>query len=239
MYAVYHGPKGLRAIAERVHGSPATLARGARAARACRSTHERFFDTLRVDGNVSDVDALADGRRGARGSTCAAVRRRRVTHRARRDDDRRRTSTTLLDVFARGRRAPAPRRARRGRRRAVRRALRAHERVPHAPGLQHAPLRDGDAALHAQARGADLSLDALDDPARLVHDEAERDRRDDAGDLARVRDGCTRSRRPSRPQGYQRDLHAASSRCSPRSPASPRCRCSRTPARRASTRACW
>ena len=30
----------------------------------------------------------------------------------------------------------------------------ADERLPHAPGLQHAPLRDRDAALHAAARGA-------------------------------------------------------------------------------------
>ena len=46
----------------------------------------------------------------------------------------------------------------------------------------------------------DIALDRVDDPARLVHDEAERDRRDDPGDVARVRRSCIRSRRPTRPR---------------------------------------
>jgi glycine dehydrogenase len=48
MYAVYHGPKGLRAIAERVHRLTSRLADGLRAL-GCRVTHENFFDTVRVE----------------------------------------------------------------------------------------------------------------------------------------------------------------------------------------------
>ncbi len=55
-----------------------------------------------------------------------------------------------------------------------------------APDLQHPPLGDRDAALHAAARVARSLAHPRDDPARLLHDEAERHRRDDAGDLARV-----------------------------------------------------
>ena len=51
MYAVYHGPKGLRAIAERVAGCAAALARGLEKL-GVRVKHRRFFDTVRVDGNV-------------------------------------------------------------------------------------------------------------------------------------------------------------------------------------------
>src|SRR6266478_8435100 len=48
MYAVYHGPKGLRAIAERVHGLTSQLADGLRAL-GLKITHENFFDTIRVE----------------------------------------------------------------------------------------------------------------------------------------------------------------------------------------------
>ena len=48
MYAVYHGPKGLRDIATRVHDLTKTLAEGLeRTGHSVR--HDAFFDTLRVD----------------------------------------------------------------------------------------------------------------------------------------------------------------------------------------------
>jgi glycine dehydrogenase len=47
MYAVYHGPRGLRAIAERVHRLTRQLADSLRAA-GFKITHDDFFDTLRV-----------------------------------------------------------------------------------------------------------------------------------------------------------------------------------------------
>src|SRR6059036_1963788 len=47
MYAVYHGPRGLRALAERVHRLTSQLADGLQAL-GFKITHETFFDTIRV-----------------------------------------------------------------------------------------------------------------------------------------------------------------------------------------------
>ncbi|MEO7273691.1 MAG: aminomethyl-transferring glycine dehydrogenase, partial [Vicinamibacterales bacterium] len=55
MYAVYHGPEGLTAIARRVHGMAVALAR-ALTSLGLRQTNGAYFDTLRVEG--CDVEAL-------------------------------------------------------------------------------------------------------------------------------------------------------------------------------------
>src|SRR5438034_2227900 len=54
MYAVYHGPKGLRTIAERVHRLTSQLADSLQAL-GCTSTHDNFFDTIRVEVESSEV----------------------------------------------------------------------------------------------------------------------------------------------------------------------------------------
>ncbi|MEP7009817.1 MAG: aminomethyl-transferring glycine dehydrogenase [Acidobacteriota bacterium] len=57
MYAVYHGPEGVRKIAARVHALAATLAAGL-ARLGCRLPEEPFFDTLRVglpEGKTADA----------------------------------------------------------------------------------------------------------------------------------------------------------------------------------------
>ncbi len=48
MYAVYHGPQGLRAIANRIHRLAALLAEGLKRA-GMAVEHKHFFDTLRID----------------------------------------------------------------------------------------------------------------------------------------------------------------------------------------------
>ncbi len=60
MYAVYHGPDGLRAIAERVHGTAVALARGLRDA-GVEVNEAPWFDTLRVSvpGRADTVQAAA------------------------------------------------------------------------------------------------------------------------------------------------------------------------------------
>ncbi|MFI2371126.1 aminomethyl-transferring glycine dehydrogenase [Streptomyces sp. NPDC018833] len=60
MYAVYHGPDGLRAIAERTHRYATVLADGLRAG-GVEVVHGTFFDTLtlRVPGRAADVVAAA------------------------------------------------------------------------------------------------------------------------------------------------------------------------------------
>src|SRR5437762_6173116 len=54
MYAVYHGPRGLRANAERVHRLTSQLAQGLRAL-GCTIAHETFFDTIRVEVDSSEA----------------------------------------------------------------------------------------------------------------------------------------------------------------------------------------
>ncbi|NAZ36072.1 aminomethyl-transferring glycine dehydrogenase [Rubellimicrobium sp. CFH 75288] len=61
MYAVFHGPRGLRAIAERVHLLTQRLSRALRAAGA-RVSPEHFFDTITVDVGVGQAGILAAAR---------------------------------------------------------------------------------------------------------------------------------------------------------------------------------
>src|SRR5256712_9491404 len=65
MYAVYHGPEGLRRIAERVHGFAVVLAEGLRRM-SYKLGSEPFFDTIRVwpdEHSGKSVLALAEERR--------------------------------------------------------------------------------------------------------------------------------------------------------------------------------
>ncbi|MEZ4263302.1 MAG: aminomethyl-transferring glycine dehydrogenase [Polyangiaceae bacterium] len=56
MYAVYHGPDGIRRIAERVHGCACVLAAGLREL-GVAVADQAFFDTVRVEGSEKHVDA--------------------------------------------------------------------------------------------------------------------------------------------------------------------------------------
>ncbi|MCI0698088.1 aminomethyl-transferring glycine dehydrogenase [candidate division KSB1 bacterium] len=59
MYAVYHGPHGLKKIAERVHNMTKILAAGLKRL-GYRAHHDDFFDTLRIDlGSYSREAILA------------------------------------------------------------------------------------------------------------------------------------------------------------------------------------
>jgi glycine dehydrogenase len=60
MYAVYHGPDGLRRIAQRAHRHAAILAAGLRA-NGVEVVHDEFFDTVlaRVPGRADEVVAAA------------------------------------------------------------------------------------------------------------------------------------------------------------------------------------
>ena len=66
MYAVYHGPEGLKAIAERIHRLTRVLAEGLQRLGAT-VRHDDFFDTLRLDlpGGQSEGQGAEDLRRRA------------------------------------------------------------------------------------------------------------------------------------------------------------------------------
>ncbi len=104
MYAVYHGPKGLRAIAERVAGLAAVLARGL-SQLGFKVKAAPFFDTVRVDapaGTVAQILAAADSaglslRRLA--ADALTISLDETTSRA--------DIEALLGVFAQGRPVPA------------------------------------------------------------------------------------------------------------------------------------
>jgi glycine dehydrogenase len=58
MYAVYHGPQGLKNIARRVHGLAARLADGLRAIGHDVPLNGKFFDTVAVKLNSADAKAI-------------------------------------------------------------------------------------------------------------------------------------------------------------------------------------
>ena len=60
MYGVYHGPRGLRRIAERVHGMTKLLA-GTLSRMGCTVVHEHYFDTITIESKGLDkVSQLAE-----------------------------------------------------------------------------------------------------------------------------------------------------------------------------------
>ena len=65
MYAVYHGPQGLRAIAQRVHNFAAKLAEGLRQL-GFKIAHENFFDTIRVELDQASSSNLIERAERAR-----------------------------------------------------------------------------------------------------------------------------------------------------------------------------
>ncbi|HEX8453050.1 MAG TPA: aminomethyl-transferring glycine dehydrogenase [Longimicrobium sp.] len=61
MYAVYHGPEGIRAIAARVHSLARVVAEGARRL-GYKVVHENFFDTVRIEVGSRQSTILAAAR---------------------------------------------------------------------------------------------------------------------------------------------------------------------------------
>lgn len=58
MYAVYHGPEGLKTIAQRVHGLAGTFAAGLKKLGTVEVQNLPFFDTVKV--KCADAKAIAD-----------------------------------------------------------------------------------------------------------------------------------------------------------------------------------
>ena len=180
MYAVYHGPEGLRAIAEDIHGPRSWARRDARAWAASRwcttSSSTRSWPGSRVGQPTVVAAAREDGvhlrlvdadhvglsvGETSNAVTFGAVLRAFGVHE---------TGTHAVSTVETIPERPGP-----------------HHAVPHPRGVLRPPLRDPDAALPAHPVGARLRPRPRDDPARLVHDEAQRHHRDGAGLDARLR----------------------------------------------------
>ncbi len=184
MYAVYHGPQGLLQIARRVHGLAATLAEGLRAG-GCELGSAPFFDTLRVQRVPGGADA-AIARAAARkinlrrlddetlvialdettGAADVAELIEAVTGRP---------SEQSIDELASAAEVELPEALRRN-------GAFLQQEVFNSNHSEHEMLR----YLHAPAEPRALA-GALDDPAGLLHDEAQRNGGDDPGHLARLR----------------------------------------------------
>ncbi len=235
MYAVYHGPTGLRAIARRTHRYAARH-RGRAAAGGVEIAHDAFFDTLTVA-----VPGRADATRRA-AARDNGINLRLVGRRPRVGIACDETTTRRPGRARCGAAFGVERRRRRGAGREPPEALpraAAHRRLP-APTRSSTQHRSETAMLRYLRTLADrdYALDRGMIPLGLLHHEAQRDHRDGADHLARVRRASTRSRRPSR-RGATATLIARAARSGwPSSPGTTRSRCSPTPGRRASSPGC-
>ena len=238
MYAVYHGPGGLRRIAERVHAphraagqraAPAAVPGGARRTSSTRSASRspsgrcRGCSTPRATRMIN-LRPLPPTR------LCIAL-------------DETVTLGDLADliaVFCLNEALPfmledigAAEPTARSRRRSQRTSAYLAHPVFH---LHHSETEMLRYIKRLEAR--DLSLTERHDPARLLHHEAQRDDRDDAGELARVQSPApVRAARPGR--GLPAAVPAARVPARRDHRLRGACRCSPTRARRASTPACW
>jgi glycine dehydrogenase len=194
LYAAWHGPDGLRRIANRVHRLTCTLASGAHR----RRPHTRSHDVVRH---------AAGGRRRRRCDLVAAARAADVD--IRRIDARSvwvtLDETSSLDLVSRlsGTRRLDDRRDGDGAE-GLPDERRRTDRLPDPGGVPPVPHRARDAPVPAAAGRQGPRARPHDDPARVLHDEAQRHHRDGADHLARVR-----RRPPVRPDdrtaGYRDD----------------------------------
>jgi len=203
MYAVYHGPAGLTRIAQRVHRLTAIFAEGLK--RSGLKVNGTFFDTLAIAG-VDAAKVLAAAR--DRGINLREFSRRDVGDHATQivgvafDETTTRADVeTLWGVFGVKANVDDLDAAVAAGETAIPMALRRT-----TPFLTHRCSTRTTASTRCCvtcARWRQGPGDGShDDPARFVHDEAQRDRRDDSGHLARVREHPpARARRPGR--GYR------------------------------------
>jgi glycine dehydrogenase len=179
MYAVYHGPKGLRRIARQVHDLTCRLADGLDHL-GYLLAYDDFFDTIRVDlGKRSS----AEFQRRALQRGCNLRVLGPYTIGISLDE----TATaadieTLLSIFSENR-LILPGGARQ---RSKIENRKSKIRLSHSSGFQHLRQRDRDAALHPATRVARPIALPFNDSARFLHNEAERNGGDVSGHLAGI-----------------------------------------------------
>jgi glycine dehydrogenase len=157
LYAVYHGPQGLRTIAARIHRLAATLAAGLRR-RASLHASNTFFDTLQVEtGTRVQPFMLRPPRPPA--TTCATSISATTPSASVDETTPAMTSPPSSGCFGAAADVAVLDATRRRPRRRTARSPAAHRRHPRAPGVQHPPHRARDAALSQALQNRDLALD--------------------------------------------------------------------------------
>ena len=237
MYAVYHGPQGLKRIAAargHLHRHP-----GARACRPLGYTlaHGTAFDTLTVKtGDATKSIAARALSAGANLRICS----RRLRSCISLDETTTRDDIALLwSVFAKdGQALPTVEALREGIEPLIPAALRRTSAFLTHPVFNTHHSETGMLryirTLWRQGPGAGPQHD----PAGQLHHEAQRHQRDDSHHLARVRQHPPLC--PRRPAPGLRRAGRAAARLAVRRPrATPASACSPTPAPRANTPACW
>ena len=199
MYAVYHGPAGLRRIAEEVHqqaahrGCRARSAAGVRLASVLLRHRSRSAPTM--------PRAVRRARSRTRASGC--VRWIRRPSRVSFDEATHRRRAAVCSRPRSGLRGRSARHALRRRRSSPTVCDRTSEYLTH-PVFNTLPFRDRHDAVPQVPRRPRLRAGPRDDPARVVHDEAQRGDRDGCGHLAGVRRPA-----PLRPRGGRRRVARA------------------------------
>ena len=221
-YAVWHGPEGLRRIARRVNLQARLLADAARRGRAARCGMSRSSTPI-VDRGRRRADALmaraVERRLQPAAGRCRLASRIALDETVTRDDLR-----ALAGLLGGGRwTALAPRHPARG-------AACAHRRSSPARCSTQPSRRTRDAALPEAAGGQGRRAEPQHDPARLLHDEAERHGGDDPDHAARASPTSIPFAPADQTQGYLTLIDAAGVAGCARSPASPPSRCSPMPA---------
>ena len=177
MYAVFHGPKGIKAIAQQVHQKAVLMAKGLEKL-GYTVEPDAFFDTITVD--VGHMQGLI-----LRAAVAEGVNLRKVgmTKIGMSLDERTRPATLeavwrafggnfAIADFEPGYRLP-------------KNLLRTSDYLTPSD-LPHEPRRKRDDPLHPPALRPRSGARPRHDPARLLHDEAERDRGNAADHLAGI-----------------------------------------------------
>ena len=233
------GPRACSRIAAARPPPDRDPGRAACAASASRSITTAFFDTLTAARARAGPHAARGQARERRHQPAPGRSPTTSASRSTRPRRRERSASAAGGASAPGARCRHRRARRRCSRRCIPPALRRTSAFLTHPVFQQPPQRDRDAALPAPPAGQGPRARPHDDPARLLHHEAQRHHRDDPGHLAASSPSCIRSRRPTRRAGYQQLFDELEAMAGARSPASTRSRCSPTPAARANMPACW
>ena len=231
MYAVYHGPDGLRRIARRVHALDRASCRGPARGWASTPGTAPFFDTLRVRTAPQTGQAIVARARRTRHQPPRRYDDGSRRRRPRRDDAARRDLAALLRGLRRraGRLRPRASWPPRSRTWPFPPRTRARSALPDPPGLPPLPLRARDAPLPAAGcrRATSRSTHSMIPLGSCTM------KLNGTSEMIPVTWPEFGEAAPLRARRAGRAATASCSRTSsagwPRSPASPRSRCSRTP----------